>query len=256
MVNRMWIALLCVPYLLMGVDGDPFILCTIPKSGTYLSIKFMKLMSGAKERMIDEGSKDFFTLYPKKFANGTFNFMHFRHQFDPKVYKVLMRDIVPILNVRDPRDVCVSNVFYFSGILNQLCGADADFNERLSFTIQYQGYKSYFGPLFFFRRAVDLIDNVNPVVLRFEDLTGPQGGGSLEAQLNTIYSTAARLNIPMSEERALAIADQLFGNSPTFREGQIGSWKTYFTEEHKAQFKASGLQPYLIRLGYETDDQW
>lgn len=256
MVNRLWITLLCIPYFLWGVNGDPFILCTVPKSGTHLATKFLHILSGANGRLADVGNKDFFNLYPKKFANGLFHFMHFKHQFEPGTYKILLRDVVPIVNVRDPRDVCVSSVFYFSEILNQLCGSDADFNTRLAFTIQFQGCKVYFGPLFFFRRVIELMDTIDPVVLRFEDLTGPLGGGSLEAQLNTIHSIAARLRIPMSEERAHAIADKLFGSSPTFREGQIGSWRTHFTEEHKALFKASGLQPYLIRLGYESDDQW
>lgn len=41
----------------------------------------------------------------------------------------------------------------------------------------------------------------------------------------------------------------------TFRKGQIGSWKTHFTDEHKRIFKAiSG--DLLTETGYESDANW
>ena len=43
--------------------------------------------------------------------------------------------------------------------------------------------------------------------------------------------------------------------SPTFREGKVGGWREAFTEEHKEQFKEQD-PGWLVRLGYETDDNW
>ena len=44
--------------------------------------------------------------------------------------------------------------------------------------------------------------------------------------------------------------------SPTYRKGKSGGWKTHFTDEHKALFKASGTNNWLIKLGYENDRNW
>lgn len=44
--------------------------------------------------------------------------------------------------------------------------------------------------------------------------------------------------------------------SLTFRKGQVGGWRDAFTEKHKRLFKESDKHGWLIRLGYEQDDQW
>ena len=44
--------------------------------------------------------------------------------------------------------------------------------------------------------------------------------------------------------------------SPTYRNGKSGGWKTHFTEEHKALFKASDKNNWLIKLEYENDRDW
>ena len=46
-----------------------------------------------------------------------------------------------------------------------------------------------------------------------------------------------------------------FGDSVTFHKGQIGAWKTEFTENHKKLFKEIAGQ-LLIDLGYEKDYNW
>ena len=89
----------------------------------------------------------------------------------------------------------------------------------------------------------------------FEKLVGPHGGGSKEEQIQEIINIARHLDHPISLERAQQIADELFGNAPTFRKGQIGAWKEYFTQEHKELFKKTAGQ-LLIDLGYEKDFDW
>jgi hypothetical protein len=49
-----------------------------------------------------------------------------------------------------------------------------------------------------------------------------------------------------------AIAPQKSG---TFRKGQPGDWKEYFTEKNKEQFKATAGD-LLIQMGYERDFDW
>ncbi|MCB0644164.1 MAG: sulfotransferase domain-containing protein, partial [Phaeodactylibacter sp.] len=45
------------------------------------------------------------------------------------------------------------------------------------------------------------------------------------------------------------------GKSSFFRKGETGEWQKYFNDSHKALFKEIA-GPTLIRLGYETDNNW
>lgn len=91
--------------------------------------------------------------------------------------------------------------------------------------------------------------------VRFEDLIGPLGGGSLQAQQTCIIKIAQHLGLSLSQERLNYVIDNLFGNTATFREGQIGSWKKHFNKKHKRQFKDVAGQ-LLIDLGYEQNFNW
>lgn len=44
--------------------------------------------------------------------------------------------------------------------------------------------------------------------------------------------------------------------SITFRKGNVGDWRAYFTDEHKRLFKETDKDSWLIRLGYEQDSGW
>lgn len=91
--------------------------------------------------------------------------------------------------------------------------------------------------------------------VHFENLVGSRGGGSDEAQAQEIANIAHHLNIRLTPQKIAAIADNLFGGTNTFNKGQIGTWKEYFTEEHKQAFKNTAGQ-LLIDLGYEKDMNW
>ena len=257
MVKKFILPLLIIPFLLSGaVQGKTFILFTVPKSGSFLSAKFLGLLNGGHGQFVESCSKDMFNLYSKKFRNGTFNFMHYINQFDVRNYKALFMNVVPILTIRDPRDVCVSSVYYFTNYLDQLCGPGSTFDERLSFVINYPHHLRYFGPQFSFKRAIFLMNALNPVMIRFEDIVGPLGGGDAGRQAAQIIHVANALNIPVNQGVVQYISDHLFGGTPTFREGKIGSWKEEFTAEHIEEFKASPLEQVLLYFGYETSDDW
>lgn len=95
----------------------------------------------------------------------------------------------------------------------------------------------------------------NVCVVRFEDLVGPQGGGSQEVQLDAMRKIANYLGIYPTDGELLGIALKLFGKFITLRAGQIGSWKSHFSEQHKKEFKRVAAQ-LLVDLGYERDFEW
>ena len=63
------------------------------------------------------------------------------------------------------------------------------------------------------------------------------------------------MGVDLSLQQVQEIADTLFGDTVTFRKGQIGSWRDLFTPFHKALFKEV-MGEELIRLGYESDCNW
>jgi len=97
----------------------------------------------------------------------------------------------------------------------------------------------------------------NFLLVKFEDLIGPGGGGTAEKQIETITKIAQHIKFDITPEKREEITKNIFGGTWTFREGQIGGWKKYFTPEIKAAFKQDKkLLRLLIDLGYETDKNW
>ena len=99
------------------------------------------------------------------------------------------------------------------------------------------------------------MNNSRVLSVRFESLVGPEGGGAREDQIREIINIGRHMGLKISEEKALAIAQELFGGTNTFRKGQIGAWKEEFSAEHKELFKKHAGQ-LLIDLGYEKDFDW
>ena len=56
--------------------------------------------------------------------------------------------------------------------------------------------------------------------------------------------------------QAMVEASQERKKSTTFRKGVSGQWKMVFNEEHKELFKETDRDGWLVRLGYEEDDNW
>ena len=99
-------------------------------------------------------------------------------------------------------------------------------------------------------------ENSNFCIIRYEDLVGPYGGGSLEIQLATIEKIADHLGILVLDDLCKELAGQLYGGTSTFNKGKIGRWKEEFTPEMKEFFKKHFSSEFLIELGYETSLDW
>lgn len=153
---------------------------------------------------------------------------------------------------RDPRDKVVSHVYWiYKGGWKQ---AQLDnplrklpFKKVLEHVIRHVKRQ--------YDKFLPWMRDPSCLSVRFENLIGPQGGGSRQAQMNEIRKVARHGGIKLNPKLINYCADRLFGGSPTFREGKIGSWKKHFDKHDKALFKqATGS---LLRdLGYETDDNW
>jgi len=162
---------------------------------------------------------------------------------------------------RDPRDMLVSHVFYATELYEdhgmhryyeQLDNMESRLNAAIEgvsdpaffLSSVRERYESYLGWL----------NQPDVLPLRFEDLI-LEREVALARLLGYLEIRGMDLNVP----REQAIATLQAGISPkksgTFRKGQPGNWRQYFTEANKARFKevAGDL---LVLLGYEDDGNW
>jgi sulfotransferase 6B1 len=171
-----------------------------------------------------------------------------------------------ILLLRDPRDVVVSNMFftkeqpdvqyhkYYSEVLNtdeeRIMATIRGFGQhtvtdhpRASIREMFEGYTPW-------------LEDPSTLVIRFEDLIGPRGGGVSRKQLDEIKRIADFVERPISKEHAQQLAQNMYSRgSLTYRKGIIGDWQNHFTEDHRRVFKQVAGD-ILIRLGYEKNTDW
>jgi hypothetical protein len=159
--------------------------------------------------------------------------------------------------LRDPRDVAVSQMHYLKQLKNHFAHEEylalPSDRERLLVSIRggelggrrLQSLDERYGQFLGWGR------DGGAVMVKFEDLVGPGGGGSAGAQRLAVGRVAKHLGIPVDERAMDQVGENLFGVGRTFRKGQVGGWREEFSEEHE---RAAGevVGPLLVELGYEA----
>lgn len=260
----------------LQIKRENFLVVTIPKSGTHLIMKLLKMLTKKNPAF-------FWNYYPQL---GLFNFQDEipRSAIRPleiqsiiercsteQVYPIahtnfadlfyqfssLHQDWIKLVVIRDLRDVFVSCAFFQSKYLEEVEGI-TDFDEKLKFLLTVErgsSRSSLFQIKKFAEMALKWIDDPKAIVCRFEDLIGENGGGSTQRQKQIISSIAERLSIPFDDQRFCEISNDLFGEDKepsmnrTFRKGVIGEAKKYYSEESKQIFNER-IGEIQTALGY------
>jgi hypothetical protein len=162
---------------------------------------------------------------------------------------------------RDPRDVLVSQVFFATDMyeehgMHSYYKSLPDFAARLKVAItgiDQDGHKMV-GVAGRYRAVMQWLQLSDVLCLRYEDFM-LRRSGTLAAMLDHVEKTGYK--IPTPREQSLAILEQAVQphKSRTFRSGRIGSWRDYFTPEHKRLFKDEAGD-LVVRLGYEPSNDW
>jgi hypothetical protein len=237
----------------------PFCLVTLAKSGSHLALKAITEIT--KKDVLWVRSED---PHPEK---KPYSWTHFC--LSPQLRNSLQNRKVIVL-VRDLRDLCISATHALHADITQwkkspkICDPNfknLSFADQLSCVIREECQMQPEDPSLIwnfsnsFPQAAALIQDPKVLVCRYENLVGPDGGGSLKAQYLEIQRIADYLEIPITSNEIRRIASAIYGDSWTFRKGQIEEWKKLFTPNHKALFKEK-FSSYLIALGYEQDHEW
>lgn len=254
------------------VEKDFFVL-TLPKSGTHLLLKLLLSLSSKKRSAIIEVTND--NAYKRPIAPQTLEqaFLKWKqsHYFcldhleytDPlQIFHASHPEYIAIIQVRDLRDVFISLIDWKWDIIEKQLP-----NTTLSQKLMYAINDELEHRATYINRHIDglskwLNGHSNVLIVKFEDLVGPKGGGSPQRQKDAVSRLAIALAIPLTQERVDDIVENLWGVenvypylAATFNQGKIERWKEYFNEEHKKIFKEK-YGNLLIQLGYEKDNNW
>lgn len=276
MSQRIIKATLFLIVFFLKLHAAPFYCVTVPKSGSHLLKKALWLLTQQKGRWVhvpqlgyflflDELKREFIGLplfkqeIDRCVASREFPLGHMNCAF---AYEgCLQRNWVPILQIRDLRDVCVSCAYFCGQLIEEVIGP-CSFDEKLMYVItRNRDHPTKNGIFNIYRHAEEAVRWMRKegvVVSRFEELIGNKGGGDERKQRESLVHLANAVQARLTQNRLDSIVDQLFGVSSvqegdfiTFREGQIGSWKKAFKEEHIQAFILN-LNPLQNALGYDT----
>ncbi|HEY2811669.1 MAG TPA: hypothetical protein VGJ00_09835 [Rhabdochlamydiaceae bacterium] len=239
-------------------DIKQVLVLTVPKSGSYLIKKALELITQKQVKIVNSHQlkEDQFPL----FKDNAIGIQHIYLDLHKKT-SAQGEKYIKILHVRDPRDVLVSLREWLYTQTRWFKLRNDDWNtytslsseEKLQFLITLPDER--FSTRYFFRKAIEWIEDPTVLVSRFEELVGPQGGGDRLLQENAIRALARHIRHPLDDQAVAYVADHLFGETLTFYKGQIGSWKKHFNLEHK-QLCKQYFSDELYKLGYATDNNW
>lgn len=182
----------------------------------------------------------------------------YTHKFSDWQFKELIEKKYKFLFIyRDPRDQIISVIHWLKYVGEkdrfypiQIHDVETQIEELITGKIYGYSFYEFNVP---FRQVLQLGNHV--CIIKFEDLIGPNGGGNLEKQIDTILKIADFLHIPLTYEKAKEIGEKSWGKSETFRKGLIGQWKEFFTPRHIQLYKEK-YGNILIELDYEKNLNW
>lgn len=246
---------------------------SVPKSGTNLLLEclrgFPMLRPGHRHVSMNSNRRPGTDEFDRKLrATGRGEYTS-GHAFHSRSHAATVAEagVDVLLMVRDPRDVVTSHFHYVTEKhpghrLHEHYRSLPNDDERLMASIRgVDGEHTGDGdPLEGIDEWLDRFlawdEEPYTAVVRFEDLIGPRGGGSREAQVETVERIAEHLDVDLADEEVARVAESTFSTgSSTFRKGLIGDWRNHFEPEHVEAFKdAAGDR--LVELGYEPDGDW
>ena len=159
-----------------------------------------------------------------------------------------------LLLVRDPRDIVVSQAHYAvtrpDHPFHEAFARCNTLEERIGVAIDGDEQTGLMSVAERLERYAGWMDAV-AFVVRFEDLIGPNGGGDVERQQLAVQGMYRHLDVESDDALVERVCRQLFsGDSPTFRRGSIGGWRSQFDDDLRSRFDAAAGDQ-LIAYGYE-----
>ena len=248
--------------------GPRVVVASVPKAGTHLLMRVLQLFPLLRSAGMAFGEPDEKPEMLQRIARlGRGQFITTHYPLNDIQDIVDERGLRGVFLIRDPRDTCVSWYHYFLNETNHWCHdyfnhVLQDQASRLMAAITgLEGEPENDRPGLnsidqHFRNLLDYLHDPRFLKVRFEDVVGSAGGGDDRRQREVISSLADHLGLKLRRRDVSHVMAHAFDRgAPTFRKGQIGSWRQEMLPEHKVAFKeiAGSL---LVDLGYEASTDW
>ncbi len=255
----------CRPTAIYGrMAIRPIILNSIPKAGTHLlenALENFPYIRNAGKRTVHFWGVPGADILSSVSSIGRGSFLNTHFPAHADIFKIIDEKNIKVLFViRDPRDIVLSHFKYVTKIdpthhLHKLYSSMKNDDDRLLASITgIDGVRPPIGVVL--KEFEPWLYNERVFICRFEDLIGPDGGGSSESQCILISSIANYLGIQIDDSAVMKISDETFSTrSSTFRKGKSGGWREVFKDIHIDAFKAVAGDE-LIRYGYEKSLDW
>lgn len=178
--------------------------------------------------------------------------------------------LIHLFIYRDLRDVAVSQAYHIlnaDGITlmhpNQKMYMDlGGFDEILSAVIQ--GIDIYPGVVHRWEQYAGWLDVDWTLCIKYSVIRNKPAIVSRVIIDHTVsrLTKILRVGAKLDEEKikrvvvAMSQSGKMRSQSPTFRKGQVGSWKEHFTDKHVEQFKETDQANWLLKLGFEKELDW
>lgn len=263
MKNYICVFLLAIQSLIFAENSSEqpkVYVATVPKAGTFLLIKALKLMN------VDFYGKSGRYNEATWLQTGQAHLMHYIQSKEmEKLPEVFSSKNKYIVLYRDPRDFMISYLKWAALAKDRIILAEwrrVPFQDKISQAINettpqrfnnFLAWKEHFDN-FYIVQELKKRNWDHVLMIKFEDLIGPKGGGSLKKQTEVLREIAKFLNIEITKRSIKKLQKALWGGTFTFTEEKqkVGQWKAHFTSQHIADFN-NKHHSLLLDLGYEQD---
>lgn len=260
MLKKLILFILLLNLNIISYEGKIFV-TSIPKCGTHLLLRTIELITNQEKIGLPTVRWDnnlevnnMFELYDilDCFLLISNKFLWYHVPYTKERSEILKRNNIKTFFIyRDPRDQQLSMFHWLNDRKNKGISF-SEFGKKL-----INGSFSWPGSsiLNLYEIFLPWQHEKHVYTTTFEKLVGPEGGGSLELQLQEIKNIASFLDYHLSDEDIITISKNIYGSGNTFKFGKIGTWKKYYKEEHKDALKQTAGN-LLIKLKYENNLFW
>lgn len=249
---------------LTNTEAPKILANSIPKSGTHLLERLLYLLPGVSRHLSGTLWQQYDPSRLRRrcagLKRGQFFVAHLYYHDDfPEILDEF--GIKTILQIRDPRDIVISNARYMTvnrkhRLHDYFANHLKNDKERLHCCIRGSEKPEEYSIASLMERFYPWMQCPNVLTVRFKDLIGEQGGGTAEKQKETVDGILDFIGVDLSEEKRRNLMKKVFyTRSKTFNKGKINQWETRFDDEDKKLFKEVAGD-WLIKYGYETDLNW
>ncbi len=170
--------------------------------------------------------------------------------FDQEYLKPIRAlEIRHILIIRDPRDVVISQAYYFERSKQHFMHdifVGKNLKEQIKLAIRGYPQRDYLSTSQILEAYSGWLES-DALVVRFEDLVGSD-------RIKSLSSIYDYIGVKVGENFLVWLADNIVSRaSPTFRTGRVGQWRQIFDDELLDFFAENVPKELLMRYGY-TDE--